>query len=276
MTYVGQYSTRIEHDATKNIWVLNDAKSDVVGFSRANQLSYVLGKYKWNISNDAFECSEEHSYNTMLKLTGCKEDEFTCDDGQCVKMEERCNQIPDCRDKSDENDCRLIVLEPSYNKDIPPIERNRDGSAKPADVSISITLMKVVEIEEVDHSIHLQFQISMMWKENRVKYQNLKTETSQNALTDEDIKTMWLPIVVYDNTDQKEVSRLGMEWEWATRITVTREGEFTRADLIDVDEAEIFKGADNRLTMNQTYTQEFQCHYKLQRYPFDTQVRVVR
>ena len=35
----------------------------------------------------------------------------------------------------------LQVLEPSYNKDIPPIERNRDGSAKPADVSISITLI---------------------------------------------------------------------------------------------------------------------------------------
>ena len=33
--------------------------------------------------------------------------------------------------------------------------------------------MKVVEIEEVDHSIHLQFQISLKWKENRVKYQNL-------------------------------------------------------------------------------------------------------
>ena len=86
---------------------------------------------------------------------------------------------------------------------------------------------------------------------------------------------MWLT-VVYDNTDQKEVSRLGMEWEWSTSITVTREGEFTRADLINVDEAEIFEGADNRLTMNQTYTQEFQCQYKLQRYPFDTQVRMIR
>ena len=39
-----------------------------------------------------------------------------------------------------------------------------------------------------------------------------------------------------------------------------------------VDEIEIFEGAKNRLTMNQTYTMEFQCVYKLQRYPFDTQV----
>ena len=39
-----------------------------------------------------------------------------------------------------------------------------------------------------------------------------------------------------------------------------------------MDEAEIFEGAENRLTMNQTYTWEFQCKYQLQRYPFDTQV----
>ena len=39
-----------------------------------------------------------------------------------------------------------------------------------------------------------------------------------------------------------------------------------------MDEAEIFEGAENRLTMYQTYTWEFQCKYELQRYPFDTQV----
>ena len=111
------------------------------------------------IFNDAYECNKGQPYITTLKLTGCKEDEFTCDDGQCVKMEERCNQIPDCRDESDEKECQLIILKDSYNKNIPPIARAKDGSAIPADVSISITLMKVVEIEEVDHSIHLQFQI---------------------------------------------------------------------------------------------------------------------
>ena len=133
--------------------------------------------------------------------------------------------------------------------------------------------MKVVEIEETDHSIHLQFQISLGWKENRVKYQNLKTQTSLNALTDEDTRTIWLPLIIFDNTDQKEVTRLGMDWEWATDVTVTREQEKPdRSGIEEVDEAEIFEGAENRLTMYQTYTWEFQCKYELQRYPFDTQV----
>ena len=149
----------------------------------------------------------------------------------------------------------------------------KNGSAIRASVSISITLMKVVEIEETDHSIHLQFQISMQWKENRVEYQNLKNDTTLNALSAQNISNIWLPLVVYDNTDQKEVTRLGVEWEWITTVAVTREEmNPKRSGLGEIDEAEIFQGGKNRLTMNQTYTWEFQCQYVLQRYPFDTQV----
>ena len=57
-----------------------------------------------------------------------------------------------------------------------------------------------------------------------------------------------------------------------TTVTVTREGKFTRSGKEEVDEAEIFQGGENRLTMYQTYTHEFQCVYQLTRYPFDTQV----
>ena len=55
-------------------------------------------------------------------------------------------------------------------------------------------------------------------------------------------------------------------------MTVTREGKFIRSNLEVVDETEIYTGVENRLTMNQTYTREFQCLYELQRYPFDSQV----
>ena len=184
---------------------------------------------------------------------------------------------PNCRDRSDEKGCKLITLkdEEGYNKNIPPIESGPDGSVIPVDVKISIALMKVVEIEETDHSIHLQFQISLSWRENRVKYQNLKKEVSLNSLSEEDIKIIWLPLIFYDNTDQKASTRLGEygNGEWMTRVSVTREGNFNRSGIEEVDEAEIFEGDENSLTMNQTYTLEFQCKYMLQRYPFDTQVQ---
>ena len=167
----------------------------------------------------------------------------------------------------------MIILEDGYNKNIPPTGKTKDERVVPADVSISITLMKVVEIEETDHSIHLQFGITMRWRENRVKYQHLKKKTSLNALTDHEIGRLWLPLIIYDNTDQKASTRLGWINEWLTRVSVVREGKFTRSGFEEVDEAEIFEGAENTLVMTQTYTREFQCKYKLQQYPFDIQVK---
>ena len=67
-----------------------------------------------------------------------------------------------------------------------------------------------------------------------------------------------------------------MEWEWVTGVFVVKEGNFTRSEISEVDEAEIFEGEENKLIMTQAYTWEFQCPYKLQKYPFDTQVNMIQ
>ena len=270
ITYYGTVRTVASFNGT--FWQMRTNFFKTSAFSDAPDVSFMLGKYNWTIEGDSVKCNKGKSYRKELKLTGCKDGQFTCDDGQCVKMKERCNQVPDCRDKSDEKGCQVIVFENNYNKNIPPIGRTVYGGSIPAQVNISITLMKVVEIEETDHSIHLQFRISMQWRENRVKYQNLKQKTSLNALTEDDIGKLWLPLIIYDNTDQKASTRLGWITEWLTRVSVIREGTFARSGLDEVDEAEIFEGDENTLMMSQTYTREFQCKYKLQQYPFDIQV----
>ena len=209
-------------------------------------------------------------YTTELKMSGCQEGSFTCNDGQCVSMEQRCDQLPDCRDKSDEENCHVVVLERSYNKNVPPIITKTEK----LNVAISLDILKLVDIKEKDYSIEIQFSIILEWKENRATYRNLKRNTSLNALTSRDIAQLWLPKVIYDNTDQKDTTRLGSTWEWETRIVVDRQGSFTRSKLDVVDEIELFNSTENSLLMTQTYTREFQCLYDFSMYPFDTQVRV--
>ena len=270
----GLHESTLKMDASDKKWRLSSSMSMVSAILVDDPLlSFGLGLHKWEVSGDTW-CNKGKNYKTLLKLTGCHQSrEFTCNDGQCIKMEERCNQVPDCRDESDEKECKVIVLKDGYNKNIPPIRKAQDGRAIPANVKISIILMKVVEIEETDHSIHLQFQISLDWNEPRATYQNLKNDPTLNALTLSDMASIWLPLVVYDNTDQKEVTRMGMDWEWITTVAVTREEEEPeKSGLDEILETEIFQGGRNKLTMNQTYTWEFQCKYELQRYPFDTQV----
>ena len=135
-----------------------------------------------------------------------------------------------------------------------------------------MTLLKVVAIEEEDHSIELQFHITLEWKEIRATYYNIKPQIDMNALSEVEIDRLWLPLLIYTNTDQQETTRLGENWEWSTYVSVRREGNFTRSGYEMVDETEIFKGEENTLIMTQSYTHEFQCIYHLGRYPFDTQV----
>ena len=115
----------------------------------------------------------------------------------------------------------------------------------------------------------------LKWKENRASYNNLKKIESLNALTQADIEKLWLPEVIYENTDDKESTRLGElgAGEWKTNVVVRRQqtrGTMRGPDF--VDETEVFSGSGNSLVMNQSYTHTFQCNYELARYPFDTQV----
>ena len=56
---------------------------------------------------------------------------------------------------------------------------------------------------------------------------------------------LWLPNVIYENTGQKETTRLGEfgNGEWKTKVVVRREGNSSRGGLEMVDETDIFTGS---------------------------------
>ena len=270
---LGAVSTRIDYNDILEQWKITDAMSSVTAVSRASKVSYVLGKHTWYITNDAYGCHDGEPYFTELKLTGCdQEGEFTCSDGQCITMDQRCDQQPNCRDKSDEKNCQLLVLEDNYNWKVPPITTvsNTNFTIVPVPVFTSITLMKIVSIEEVNHMITLQFGIVLQWREVRATFFNLKHKTSLNALSDSETAALWLPYAIFDNTDDKEAVQL-LEWV-KTTLVVSREGEYSRSGPTSIDEIEMFKGSENSLSLSQTHSKKFQCQYKLSKYPFDTQV----
>ena len=120
MHYVGSKRTDIKFKS--NAWKLEIANSNTTALSKIKLSTYALGKFNWTVANDNADCNPQNMPEIrQLKLTGCREGNFTCNDGQCVKMDERCNQVANCRDKSDERGCQVLLVEEGYNKQVPPI-----------------------------------------------------------------------------------------------------------------------------------------------------------
>ena len=82
----GLDTTSIEYDKESLSWKLTEHNHNTTAVANAPLATYVLGSHEWLIENDEIECSPKgEPYRRVLKLTGCREGEFTCSDGQCIR-----------------------------------------------------------------------------------------------------------------------------------------------------------------------------------------------
>ena len=80
---------------------------------------------------------------------------------------------------------------------VPPY--TKDKMINPAMIGVSITLFKIVSINERESTIDLQFEIALTWKDQRITFNNLKRNSTLNALSEYDINSIWLPVLIYAN-----------------------------------------------------------------------------
>ena len=95
---------------------------------------YPLGRLNWKIFDGI--CQMSAGASRSLTLTTCFPDKFTCDDGSCVRINQRCNLVVDCRDKSDEKNCEILKLDSNYRGELFP--REIDNSALKVYMNVSI------------------------------------------------------------------------------------------------------------------------------------------
>ena len=86
MLLLGLDTTSIEYDEHLVSWKIMQHFQNTTALTDARLSSYVLGSHEWLIENDNVECSiRGKPYTKVLKLTGCREGEYTCSDGQCIR-----------------------------------------------------------------------------------------------------------------------------------------------------------------------------------------------
>ena len=90
-SYVGPKGWMISKNKTDEKWRMTHYHYTHLTLTMLDNDRIPMGKHKWIIENNV--CTEGVTSAQVLQISGCNEEQFTCDDGKCVRMSQRCNNI---------------------------------------------------------------------------------------------------------------------------------------------------------------------------------------
>ncbi len=166
---------------------------------------------------------------------------------------------------SDEIDCQMFMMDESYLKDVPPPPILEGALETP--INISVNILSILDIVEVDGMIEIQLDLSLTWFDERLTMSNLKEMEDLNTLTSMERNLLWIPEVEFYNT----VNKLNTLNDGQSFMKVLRQASFSRTPMTDVQNAYLFNGGENPLTISRVYSSKFLCDFDMCVYPFDTQ-----
>ena len=229
--------------------------------------SLALGTHDVVFENDICTKGKENKV-VKITITNCEENEFTCFTGGCVNMESRCDRINDCPDSSDEKGCAILRMdETTYIPENPPIKVDSNKKIIKIPVNISLDILKILDINEVEGIFKVSFQLHSTWFDDRLTYANLKKNSNLNTLTEKEKVDIWTPKIVFSNTKSQD----SVIKDANVIARLSRFGSARAGGMDEAIQTFYFSGTDNPITFSRIYDIRFICSYNMAWYPFDLQ-----
>ena len=133
--YVGPKGWKISRNHTDKTWMITHYYYTNMYLIMQDIDALPMGRHRWRVENNV--CNGGITNYQDLLISGCEEGDFTCDDGKCLDISQRCNNIEvkydtlsllvhfkffqECDDVSDEKSCKTVYVDPEkYLKTKPP------------------------------------------------------------------------------------------------------------------------------------------------------------
>ena len=160
-----------------------------------------------------------------------------------------------------------MILPDNYILEYPPFKLDDTGMPVRVNVTVSMELLAISDINEVGQTFTAQFSLSISWLDFRLELFNMKEDMHMNTLTAGERESIWFPKLVFSNTKEKELTKN----DDASYSLAMRENDFEFSSMTSTDNIYMFKGSGNQLSTSRVYNVEWICVYQLAWYPFDTQ-----
>ena len=90
-SYVGPKGWIIKRNPSNQLWIMTHESYPDLSLTMLDIDGLPVGRHNWKINNNV--CNQGTTNVQSLLISACKEEEFTCDDGKCLDISQRCNNI---------------------------------------------------------------------------------------------------------------------------------------------------------------------------------------